>query len=517
MTDVQQRPTMLPTALPGCEVRWEPLAQLVPALAAADETADQLGARYPRALREEGRALAAAAFPAEAVAELAAEVGRLGLNRVVSAAITRDLPPAPGDEAAALVARIAAVADLGAVPAPEPGAAERLAALHAASGFAAAGLWPDAAPDAPLVLLHPVRLLPPAPAGKLFARNTPAHDALRMAFGDTGHVGADATLDWAQWYRLGVWHATLNRLWGRAVGAAATPELEAAFAALPEAHRRKAGVHEAAVHEFTSWAGYFLDGLVAAAKIVLERAVNGPGAGAEQQRWLRALGRVHIDWFVERVGRTAPGADGGVPDPATSAVPAVPDVAALDVTALAAEWLADAAELAAAPVEFTGPLAACESPLWSDALQVYFSPSVPRAARRSLGLWLRGQWPGETTTATPEELPAAPDAPRLVFALAEDADWLAALAADVAPEQQDVWRQSAAAGLLYAYRHRGTPLVWSRVAVAADADGLARLQQARRAFSDWTALPPAGSDAPPRSGLLGYDADGLLRLTGPDA
>lgn len=485
--------TLAPTAV---EVRWEPVAQLVPALAAVvTEAEDQLGARYPRALREEGRALALAAFPDDELPSLAAEVARLGMNRVVAAAITRDLSNGPADDASALAHRIAEIADLSAVPGPVPGTAERLSAMHRASRF-------DAAPIVPpeqSVLLHPVRLLPPAPAGKLFARNVPGGQPLRMAFGDTGHVNADTTLDWLQWYRLGVWHATLNKGWAAAVAAASSPELDAAFGELPKEQLRKAGVHEAVVHSFTSWSAYFLDGLVAAGKIVSERGVAGPTGGAEQQRWLRALGRTHIDWFVEQL------AGCGVAEHGSAGV---------RVDRLAARWLADHAELAALEPRFDGPLAACESPLWSDAAEVFFSPSVPRAARRSLNLWLRGQWPGQVVASAAETLPAVPTGPRLVFALAEDSEWLDTLARDVQPASQQRWRTKCGAdasdsGLLYGYRHHAAPLTWSRVSVAGTVDGLARLQQARRAFSDWTALTPGGGTV---SGDLDYDPQGRLGL-----
>ncbi|HXV94871.1 MAG TPA: hypothetical protein VD813_16320, partial [Pseudonocardia sp.] len=441
----------------------------------------------------------------------AGRVAALGAPRVLSALVGADVPGATRDpEADALLAEVRAAAGSGG-PAHEAAAHaeadERLRAMHRASRYTETP--PLGIPAG--IELWPVRLLAPAPAGKLFARGLPPGSPPRLVFGDMGQVNRDATLDWPQWYRLGIWHATLAGRWGAAVAGAAAPELDAAFAGLPGAALRKVTAHEATVSTFRSWPSYFLDGLVAAAKVVLEEGVTGPAGGDDQMRWLRSLGRVHLQWFVDAVR------DAGVEK--------------LDPARLARAWLADAPGLAELRPVFRGPLAACENPLWAVRPRVLFSPGVDRITRRSLTAWLRTQWPGGVETDPDPDL-AAPVAPggRLVFATAADTAWLDALGADVAPGERADWARrcgaipepGAGGGLLYAYRHPApvpgpdggtwTGDVWSRVCIAPTGAAVSRLQQLRRPFADWTALGPDGSHGSVSSGRLDRDEDGLLRF-----
>jgi hypothetical protein len=468
----------------GCEVIHEPLPEIVAALGVVGaDGRDPFGARYPRALGTAAEQLVAAAVPAEAAAGLAGEVFGLGVDRVIGSVITRELTDRVDAPAMDLVDRIAAVARLGEVAAPPEGTAERLTALHTDSGF-------DRVPILPAgqqVRIWPVRLLPPAPAGKLFARNTPSGAPLRLAFGDIGQVGTARPNDWLQWYRLGIWHACLNKQWAGAVHAAGTPALEAAFAAIPLEHRQKTGVHESAVHTFASWSSYFLDNLVSAGKVVLEGRYIDPIKGAGQQRWLRSLGRVHLDWFVDQLDADL----------------------TVDVPGLATAWLADIDVLAKTEVSFRGPLAACESPPWSAEVDVLFSPSIPRMARRSMSLWLRGNWPGEVTLAE-TGLTRSPVRPRLVYAMAEDAEWLATLAGAIAPDTRAAWHtMTQDKALMYAYRHASSPRMWTRVCVGSSADAMAHLQQMRPPFAGWARVD-AGETI--TSGTVDQPADGWVRL-----
>jgi len=467
-----------------CEVIHEPLAEIVAALAVVGaDGRDPFGARYPRALRTAAEQLVAAAVPGEAAAGLAGEVFGLGVNRVIGSVITRELADRADAPAIDLVHRVAAVARLGEVPAPADGTAERLTALHSGSGFHRVPILPPGQQ----VRIWPVRLLPPAPAGKLFARNTLSGTPLRLAFGDIGQVGTSQPNDWRQWYRLGIWHACLNKQWARAVSAAGTPALEAAFAAMPIEHRQKTGVHESAVHTFGSWSGYFLDHLVSAGKVVLEGEYIDPVKGAAQQRWLRSLGRVHLDWFVDQLGADL----------------------TVDVPRLAAAWLADADVLAKTEVSFRGPLAACESPPWSAEVDVLFSASIPRLARRSLSLWLRGNWPGEVTFAE-TGLTGSPARPRLIYAMAEDAEWLEELAEVIAPDARAAWHaMTQDKALMYAYRHADSPRMWTRVCVGSSADAMAHLQQMRPPFAGWARV---GADETITSGTVDQAAGTWVRL-----
>jgi hypothetical protein len=476
-----------------CTVTWDPLAELVVALAATSAS-NRFGPRYPGALRQEAAHLVPAACGERAAAELGARVVTLGVNRVVAAAMTRDLPAAADDPAARLVEEIHARADLSVVPPLTGDYVERLRSMHRESRFDGAGI-----PTCGRVGLWPLRLLPPAPAGKLFARNVPAGQPLRMAFGDLGHVNGNGELDWPQWYRLGVWHATMNTIWARRVAAVASAELDAAYQRLPSSHRSKAGVHEATVSTLANWPAYFLDSLVAAGKVVLEAEVGGERSAQDQRRWLRALGRVHIDWFVDRLLRTG--------------------VASADVAGLAREWLAEHAGLAAISTRFEGPLAACESPMWSQSVEVFYSPSIPRSTRRALGVWLRAQWPGEVLPGEPADFATVPGRPRLVYALTQDEPWLTALGDHVQPGGAATWASLAGAvagdrgrALLYAYRWGSGPRTWVRVSLSSTVEGLSRLQQARTAFADWTAL---GTDERVRSGRIDYDERGRIAFQTP--
>jgi hypothetical protein len=489
-----------------CVVRRSATAELVAALAAHPD-AGAAGSRYPAALRAEAAEVAARVPDPDTRAALARQVGALGVGRVLSALVGTQVPGAAADPAAdALLAQLrgASRSSSGAAVEADAGADaeadERLRAMHRDSRYTETP--PLGIPAG--VALWPVRLLAPAPAGKLFARGLPPGSPPHLVFGDRGQVNRDATLDWPQWYRLGIWHAALAGRWGAAVAAAASPELEAAFARLPGAALHKVTAHEATVSTFRSWPSYFLDGLIAAAKVVLEEGVTGARGADDQLRWLRSLGRVHLDWFVTAVR------DAGVDR--------------LDPVELARAWLADAPGLAALRPVFRGPLAACESPLWAVRPRVLFAPGVDRVTRRSLTAWLRTQWPGGVETVEQPD-PGAPVAPggRLVFATAADTAWVDALAADVAPAERPRWlRRCGAApgaeaprGLLYAYRHRTAgPAAdgardgdaWSRVCLATDGGALSRLQQARRPFADWTALD---GDGPVSAGRLHQEPDGL--------
>lgn len=473
----------------ACTVTWNPLAELVVALAAT-AAPNEFGPRYPGALRQEAARLVPAACDEQAAAALGARVAAIGVNQVVAAAMTRDLPAGANDPAARLVEEIHARADLSVVPRPAGDHVERLQSMHRESRFDSAPILAQGRP----VGLWPVRLLPPAPAGKLFARNVPADRPLRMAFGDLGHVNGNGELDWPQWYRLGVWHATMNTIWARQVAAVASAELDTAYQALPPSHRSKAGVHEATVHTLANWPAYFLDTLVAAGKVVLEAAVGGERSAQDQRRWLRALGRVHIDWFVDRLQQTG--------------------VASVDVAGLARAWLADHGELAGIQTRFEGPLAACESPMWSQSVAVFYSPSIPRSARRALGVWLRAQWPGEVLPGDDTDFAAVPTRPRLVYALTQDEQWLATLRGHVQPGGARTWAALAGAApggggraLLYAYRWGRGERTWVRVSLSSTVEGLSRLQQARMAFADWTAL---GTGEQVHGGRIDYDDQGRI-------
>ena len=219
---------------------------------------------------------------------------------MIAAAIRRHAGCPAERESLELADRVRAEAGaipVGLLPPGLPEDDERIASMHRESRYVE-GPELD---DHHGVQLWPVRLLAPAPAGKMFARNTGPGQPLQMAFGDVGHVARDENLDWPQWYRLGVWHAGLTRRWAGQVRAAETPQLQAAFADLPPDHLRKVGVHEAVVHGFTTWPTYFLDLLVAAGKVVLEERLAGEHSGAEQLHWLRATGRVHLEWFVDQL------------------------------------------------------------------------------------------------------------------------------------------------------------------------------------------------------------------------
>jgi hypothetical protein len=515
------------------------LAATYPADGVGGAAAGVAAGRYPAALRAQAAAVSAGIGDDARAARLAADIHRAGLGRVLSALVVRDLAGRPGDAVAQRVLDDVEAAVPSAAAPTDPGGDERIRRMHADSRYGEApGLG-----ELPGIRVWPVRLLTPAPAGKLFAKGIPPGEDLRLVFGDSGQVGVEAGVDWPQWYRLGVWHAILAARWAAPVGAvAADPAgragLDEAFARIPAHALRKVGVHEATVSRFDGWRAYFTDAMISAGKVVLETAVAGSASGADQARWLRSLGRVHLDWFVAQLAAT--GVDGVSP------------------ARLAQDWLADAAALAELEPVFAGPLAACENPLWATGAQVAFSPSVDRLTRRTLAAWLRTHWPGRVETlevADPAGLasPGATRAPRLVFALAADEDWVAAVEGTLAPESRAWWRAGVGAaprpaatpglaaapepgavapgpgavgagpgaawacgagrGVLFAARGPGT-LPWSRVSVAPDADGLVRLQQVRRPFADWTAL---GAGPTPPSGRLHYTDDGLPALEPPDA
>lgn len=471
----------------SCTVTVEPLADIVVALAVvASDGAEPFGSRYPSALRAEAKTLVAAAVDDEAAGELGADILALGVNRLLGALISRDADGPVDQPAHDLLTRITKSVDVSAVPPAVPDVYSRITELHEASDFARASV----VPEGQRVHLWPVRLLPPAPAGKLFARNTAAGQPLRMAFGDIGQVGKAGPLDWAQWYRLGIWHACLNKSLAPKVMAQASPALEAAFQKLPAEHRRKAGVHEAELHPFTSWQSYFLDGVVSAGKVLLEGSLISEHKGRQQHRWLKALGRVHLDWFVGRLRGC--------------------DLADLDVASVAADWLEQVDDLAKTEHPFAGPLAACESPPWSDDVEVLFSPSLPRSVRRSTTLWLRGNWPG-TVTFPETGIATDPERARLVYAHTDDAGWLSELERAVAPQAVSGWRAlSTHPALLYAYRDVRNPRLWTRVCVFSSADAMAGLQQARPPYVGWAALDAADAVL---TGDVEYDAEGRISLS----
>jgi hypothetical protein len=472
--------------------------------------------RYPAALRAEAAAVSADIGDDKTAASLAADVHRAGLGRVLSALVSRDVAGCrPDAEARRVLEAVSAVVP-DAAPIVDPEGDERIRQMHVRSRY-------DEAPGLgmlPGIRLWPVRLLTPAPAGKLFAKGIPAGEDLRLVFGDSGQIGLEESIDWLQWYRLGVWHALLAAGWSAAVQVVAgddavRADLDAAFGRIPEHALYKVGVHETTVSRFGSWQAYFTDAMISAGKVVLETAVAGPGSGADQLRWLRSLGRVHLEWFVTHLAESG--------------------VERLSPAALARAWLADAATLRGLEPVFCGPLAACESPLWASRAELVFSPSVDRLARRALSAWLRTQWPGRVEArevGDPRELvaPGTASKPRLVFALAGDEEWVAALEQTLSPRSREWWRRSAGAaygpghasgsgtavagetgrGVLFAARGPGS-VPWSRVSMASDADHLMRLQQVRRPFADWTAV---GGGPAPCSGRLRYEG-GLPALEPP--
>lgn len=160
-----------------CSVKVDPLAEVIVALGVVGANGKEpFGARYPRALRSEAELLARTAL-GDAAQELGDQVAVLNVNRVMGALISRDAEGQVDQDAADLVKRIESVADVSVVPAPAADTPERIARMHASSHFARAPI----VDDDQRVHLWPVRLLPPAPAGKLFARNTLPGQPLLMA------------------------------------------------------------------------------------------------------------------------------------------------------------------------------------------------------------------------------------------------------------------------------------------------------------------------------------------------
>ena len=193
------------------------------------------------------------------------------------------------------------------------------------------------------------------------------------------------------------------------------------------------------------------------------------------------------------------------------------------MTDVATAWQADIGLLRDAPSGFLGPLGACETPLWSDDVDVFFSPSIDRSARRTLTLWLRSNWPGEVDAAPAVPEPpsvragAAPHRSRLVFALGHDDAWVHDLASAVRPADRPRWQELAAVGarrephdaagggLVYTHRLGTGPRAWTRVSIGASVPDLLRLQQRRRAFCDWTAVDAAGTRAGAGRVVVGDD------------
>ncbi len=474
-------------------VRVHPLAELVAGLAVAgpDASPDR---NYPQALREEAAELVAQVLDADDAAELGPAVRAAGVAGVVCEIILDETHPrrARADTAAHRV-----LSDLRARVHWErleratrlPGDLDRLTKMDGDSRYG----------ESPLLSRHarvemwPVRLLPPAPAGKLFVREVVDEELLQLAFGDLGHVNVEPRLDWPQWYRLGVWHATLNRRWGGAVARVSSPDLEAAFAALPESHRRKVGVHEAKVSVFSSWTSYFLDGLVAAGKVLLEGSVGGQDRAAEQARWFQSLGRLHLEWFLQQLRPEA------LEDP--------------PLPRLAAAWMESVGELAAVSSEFHGPIAACESPIWNDRVEAVFSPSIDRISRRSLTVWLKGYWPADVAVVAPGAPEDANGACRIVNSLSCDEPWFDALASSISPESRDRWSVLAGRGggppraIVYAYRSQHDPTLWTRVSLASSPEELVRAQRLARPYADWTAVE---SGVVGDFGRIDYDLHGAI-------
>ncbi|MEZ5840837.1 MAG: hypothetical protein R3D02_10575 [Hyphomicrobiales bacterium] len=337
-----------------------------------------------------------------------------------------------------------------------------------------------------------VRIIPsitllPAPNGKSgFYRTIDGRNRLTLVFGFANHVDLDRPgyIDWPQWWRLGIWHFMGRLYWTRRLDALALSDEEQAqlFSRIPAEFLSKVGIHESTVTRNKTWRAYFLDQFIGATKAIGELEVAGPVSAAGQEKWFSSLGRFHVHWFLERLsGRRFD---------------------EIDMAGLVADWARDLPGLTAGSPAFSGPLGACENPLWNDNRRdrLSFSPSVGKTTRRILRMWFASFWPVTPTLAEDADAPdlAATDTVDLVFGLWRDRDWIAGLRAEVAADilptvtrkdlAADLAGAEPAASLVYARRAARSPECWHRICLAPDDAALEAVHGRAHHYNDWTAI-----------------------------
>ncbi|MCD1257288.1 hypothetical protein B5M42_000365 [Paenibacillus athensensis] len=491
--------------MPGCTVTFHPFVELLCAVWQVLRPVKPHGVPWLDAERIE--AFTAGCLPDERMDGLKAALERLGLYRAVGVAL-QELDMA--DWAAEERELGARLLELMKDPALLKACLERLTPLYEEFGLEAAVIdemhrasryWeapqlsallgPDLA-----IALYPCLFMLPAPTGKTGYYSAGAYGThgtngsdggrLTMVFGYAGHIGKPDYLDWPQWYRMGIWHLATRVYWERGLDQLelSAQFTEEAYAKLPPIFLSKVGIHESKVLLHRSWRSYFVDHLIMAAKVLGERAVTGSRGAEEQTKWFMSLGRFHLPWFIEQLE-----AD---------------DWSPANLSHLAQRWNLAVDALTKKPPVFAGPLGACENPLWLEGgARLVFSPSVDRLTQRTLQFWFQAYYPVKPQAATGCS-PGDADWDHynnLVFALADDREWLAPLYDRLADDPQTLHN---ADSLAFAIRNGTASAAWTRACIGRTAAGLMDAHHNIKYFADWV-LESGGVRS---SGALSYADDG---------
>ena len=440
----------------------------------------------------QAKAFVEAALDGETIAilrEVFAATGKVVPAVLASGAPIRFAPGTPQAEAAARLAGLFADADLtakiSAAFAETGGAATidagRLLEVSEKSRFSAPSLFAALLSDVKRITIVPSAFMVPAPGGKVgCVREIEGGREVVLVFGFSEGYGRPGYLEWAQWYRLGVWHVLLyHDLLGRwqRLGMPKA-EQEAIFSRIPAAYLKKVSIHDFAVGDHKDLASFVIDNVLAAYKIAGEREMSGRDASDQQAKWLTSLGRFTVPWFLEQIGETP--------------------TDRLDLDRLVAALGADIGRLTAADPVFAGPLGACENPIWNTDLRLVFGPSVGPVTRRVVTMWFNQYWPMKPTIIG---LSVSGDADwdrhcNLVFAVAADLDRLAPLVDTVRLEATGASvRELVDEGgsIVLALKNPTSPGHWSRICLAPSEDELVSIHHAVRYFTDWTLKTAEGT------------------------
>jgi hypothetical protein len=332
-----------------------------------------------------------------------------------------------------------------------------------------------------------VRIVPsvmalPAPNGKSgFYREIGERNRLTLVLGVANHIDLNGNgyVDFPQWWRLGVWHFMGRRYWRSrldSLGLSASDKCQM-LEMVPLNYLVKVGIHEAVIKTNTTWDDYLLDQLIAATKVIGEYEVTGVLSATAQKNWFYSLGRFHVGWFLDQIG------DRQFDD--------------INLGRLIERWRGDVPDLVPAKPAFRGPLGACENPLWlrDRPMRLWFSPSISRASRRVIRLWLSSYWdvhPTEVTAVVFE--PSSDDAVDLVFGLWGDEEWVAPARKEVTrlvgsgAVADDLCAQSPTVRVVYAVGQQETPSSWRRVCLAPSDGEIESIHSHAFHYSDWTAF-----------------------------
>jgi len=348
---------------------------------------------------------------------------------------------------------------------------ESITAIHNNSIYDQSNILSGLIPDALKINLYPHIFMTPAPAGKLGFFNKEKCELI-FIFGYSEKYGG-TNLDWAQWYRMGVWHTILYFFWqDQWSNIGVTDEkLTSIYNKIPEGYISKVSIHGFNVGFHRNFASVFIDNLITVYKIVAENEVSGNAVANQQKKWFYSLGRFFVEWFLAQAEFKKP--------------------SDLDLSSMISRFDADLNSLTIQQPVFLGPLGSCEIPIWNRSLRLIFSPSVNPISRRILSIWFGKFWPvkPEIVDVSHDNIESWDDHCNLVFALSEDVDWIAnKIPAYYMTGQQNLNVIGVQEPLVYVLRNKKQADKWTRICLADNHQDLVNVHNDIEHFSDWTSL-----------------------------